>query len=86
VARAYCRCRSAQTARASEATLGKREFECVEAEDAIGALQFACDDAIDLIVTEIDTPRLYGVQLLRVIQNGGSKSRRHGHCLLGSAE
>lgn len=47
------------------------QFDCVEAEDGIAALRFADEDSIDLIVIEIETPRLNGVQLMQIIRNGG---------------
>jgi CheY-like chemotaxis protein len=51
--------------------LGECQFDCVEAKDCMAALRFAGDDAIDLIVTEIETRRLSDLPLLQIVQSGG---------------
>lgn len=50
--------------------LDVRSFDTVEAIDIIGALAFALDGAIDLIIADIDLDELDGLQLLRIIRKG----------------
>lgn len=45
-------------------------FDCVEAGDGIDALKLASNYGIDLIVTDIDMPRLDGLELLSLVQRG----------------
>ena len=47
-----------------------RSFDSVEVGDMAGALGFALDGAIDLIIADIDLDELDGLQLLRIIRNG----------------
>ncbi len=51
--------------------LGASSFDSVESVDTIGALRFAQDGAIDLIVADIDLRELDDLQLLRIIRCGG---------------
>ena len=50
--------------------LDRRAFDTVEAVDIVGALGFALDGSIDLIIADIDLDELDGLQLLRIIRNG----------------
>ena len=50
--------------------LDRRAFDTVEAADIVGALGFALDGSIDLIIADIDLDELDGLQLLRIIRNG----------------
>lgn len=45
-------------------------FDCIEAPDGISALQCASPDAIDLIVADVQLPKLNGPQLLDIIIDG----------------
>jgi len=45
-------------------------IECVEAEDGIEALMFASEGGIDLIIADLDLPRLGGLSLLALISQG----------------
>lgn len=45
-------------------------FESVEAADCITALQFASDDGIDLIVSDLSLSPAQSLQLLQIIQDG----------------
>lgn len=45
-------------------------FDSLEATDGVHALQFASEYAIDLIVTEIQIPKLDVLQLLHIIRCG----------------
>lgn len=50
--------------------LESSNFDSVEANDGIGALRLANEDAIDLIVADIDLRDLDALQLLRIIRGG----------------
>lgn len=50
--------------------LRTRGFDSVEACDGIEALKHTSDAGIDLIVTDIQMPRLNGIELIDLIQRG----------------
>lgn len=50
--------------------LSHSAFEFVEADDGIAALQQSCEFGIDLVVADIDLPRLGGRELVELVQRG----------------
>jgi DNA-binding response OmpR family regulator len=52
------------------AMLSPQEFECVEAKDGVEALQWASDDGIDLVIADLDTPKISGLELIGLIRRG----------------
>lgn len=52
------------------AILEANGFDCVEASDGVDALKFASTCGIDLIVTDLEMPRMGGLELLSLASRG----------------
>lgn len=51
-------------------------FEVAQADDGISALDWLADNACDVIITDINMPRLDGFGLIEKVRSGGSHAHR----------
>lgn len=52
--------------------LNKKQFNCIEAEDGIEALEKLVVNDIDLIIADLNMPRMSGLELVRTIRENRS--------------
>ncbi|MDE2306354.1 MAG: response regulator [Gammaproteobacteria bacterium] len=53
-------------------TLRRAGYEVVEAEDGVEALEFAREHSVDLVLTDVNMPRMDGITLVRELRALGT--------------